>query len=34
MAAIFDWDIDQIDAISAFLNSEIKGDVYMEIPSL
>ena len=34
IAAIFDWDIDQMDAISAFLNSEIQGDVYMEVPPL
>ena len=34
MAAIYDWDIDQMDAISAFLNSVIQGDVYMEVPPL
>jgi hypothetical protein len=32
MAALQDWDIEQMDAVTAFLNSDIEGDVYMELP--
>jgi hypothetical protein len=32
IAAIKDWDIDQMDAVTAFLNSQIDGDVYVELP--
>ena len=32
IAAIKDWDIDQMDAVTAFLNSQIDSDVYVELP--
>jgi hypothetical protein len=34
IAAICDWEIDQMDAVSAFLHSEMVGDVYVEVPPL
>jgi hypothetical protein len=32
IAAVKDWDIDQMDAVTAFLNPQIDGDVYVELP--
>ncbi|TKA61646.1 hypothetical protein B0A55_11833 [Friedmanniomyces simplex] len=32
LAALFDWEIEQMDAIAAFLNSGIKTKVYIELP--
>ena len=32
LAAINDWEIEQIDFIGAFLNGNLKKDIYMEIP--
>ena len=32
LAAINDWEIERIDFIGAFLNSDLKEDIYMEIP--
>ena len=32
LAAINDWEIEQIDFIGAFLNGDLKKDIYMEIP--
>ena len=32
LAAINDWEIKQIDFIGAFLNGDLKEDIYMEIP--
>lgn len=32
MAALFDLEIEQMDAIAAFLNGKIDGDVYCELP--
>ena len=32
LAAINDWEIEQIDFIGAFLNGDLKEDIYMEIP--
>jgi len=32
LAAIHDWEIDQIDVVTAFLNPEVDGDVYMAMP--
>lgn len=29
LAAIHDWEIDQMDVVTAFLNPEVDGDVYM-----
>src|SRR3984893_3905622 len=33
LAAQCDWEIDQIDVISAYLNADLKDEVYMEAPS-
>ena len=32
LAAIHDWEIDQMDVVTAFLNPEVDRDVYMAIP--
>ena len=32
IAAVKDWDIEQIDTVTAFLNSEINTDVFIELP--
>lgn len=32
LAARFDWEIEQLDVVTAFLNPDIDGDIYMEIP--
>ena len=32
LAAIHDWEIDQMDVVTAFLNPEVDGDVYMVMP--
>ena len=32
LAVINDWEIEQIDFIEAFLNGDLKKDIYMEIP--
>ena len=32
MAAVRDWEIEQMDAVTAFLNSEIDSDVYVDLP--
>ncbi|KAF7507376.1 hypothetical protein GJ744_010693 [Endocarpon pusillum] len=32
MAAEKNWEIQQIDAVAAFLNGDIKEDVYVEMP--
>jgi len=32
IAAIHDWAIDQMDVVTAFLNPEVDGDVYMAMP--
>ena len=32
LAAIHDWEIDQMDVVTAFLNPEVDGDVYMAMP--
>ena len=32
LAVINDWEIEQIDFIGAFLNGDLKKDIYMEIP--
>ena len=32
LAAIYDWEIQQFDVVSAFLNAELKEEVYMEQP--
>ena len=32
LVAINDWEIEQIDFIGAFLNGDLKEDIYMEIP--
>ena len=32
LAVINDWEIEQIDFIRAFLNGDLKEDIYMEIP--
>jgi hypothetical protein len=34
IAAVRDWEIEQMDAVTAFLNSQIDGDVYVELPPL
>jgi hypothetical protein len=26
------WELDQMDVVTAFLNSPVEGDVYMELP--
>ena len=33
LVVINDWEIKQIDFIRAFLNGDLKEDIYMEIPS-
>jgi len=33
LAAIHDWEIDQMDVVTAFLNPEVDGDVYMAMPN-
>ena len=32
LAVINDWEIEQIDFVGAFLNGDLKEDIYMEIP--
>ena len=32
LAAIHDWEIDQVDVVTAFLNPEVYGDIYMAMP--
>ena len=32
LAAVNDWEIEQIDFVGAFLNGDLKEDIYMEIP--
>jgi len=32
LAAIHDWEIDQMDVVTAFLNPNVDGDVYMAVP--
>ena len=32
LAAIHDWEIDQMDVVTAFLNPEVDRDVYMALP--
>ena len=32
LAVINDWEIEQIDFIGAFLNGDLKKDIYIEIP--
>jgi len=32
LAAIHDWEIDQMDVVTAFLNPKVDGDVYMALP--
>ena len=32
LATINDWEIEQIDFIRAFLNGDLKEDIYIEIP--
>lgn len=32
LAANFNWDVQQFDAINAFLHGDLKEEVYMEIP--
>jgi hypothetical protein len=32
LAASWDWEIDQIDVVGAYLNAELDEDVYMEVP--
>jgi len=32
LAASWDWDIDQIDVVGAYLNAELEEEVYMEVP--
>ena len=34
MAALKDWDIHQMDAVAAFLNSPSDRDIYMELPPM
>jgi Reverse transcriptase (RNA-dependent DNA polymerase) len=33
MAAAENWEIKQMDAVAAFLNGQIKGDVYVKMPT-
>jgi hypothetical protein len=32
LTAMHDWELDQMDVVTAFLNPEIDGDVYMKLP--
>jgi transposase InsO family protein len=32
LAALHDWELDQMDVVTAFLNPEIDGDIYMKLP--
>lgn len=32
VAAANDWEIEQMDAISAFLNSDLKEEIFLELP--
>lgn len=32
LAARFDWEIEQLDVVTAFLNPDVDGEVYMELP--
>ena len=32
LAALYDYEIEQMDAVTAFLNSEMDGEVYVELP--
>jgi Reverse transcriptase (RNA-dependent DNA polymerase) len=32
LAVAEDWEIEQMDAVAAFLNEQVKGDVYIEMP--
>ena len=32
LAAVHDWEIDQMDVVTAFLNPKVDGDVYMPLP--
>ena len=32
LAAVYEWEIDQMDVVTAFLNPKVDGDVYMALP--
>jgi len=32
LAAVYDWEIEQMDVVTAFLNSKVDGDIYMALP--
>ena len=32
LAAVYDWEIDQMEVVTAFLNPKVDGDVYMALP--
>jgi len=32
LAAVHDWEIEQMDVVTAFLNPKVDGDVYMALP--
>jgi len=32
LAAIHDWEIEQMDVVTPFLNPKVDGDVYMALP--
>ena len=32
MAAVRNWEVEQMDAVTAFMNSDIDNDVYIELP--
>jgi len=32
LTAIYDWEIEQMDVVTTFLNPKVDGDVYMALP--
>jgi len=32
LAAVHDWDFEQMDVVTPFLNSKVDGDIYMALP--
>ncbi len=32
MSTLYDWDIDHLDAVVAFLQEDIEEEIYMEVP--